>query len=532
MKLRMHIFKIIKYIIENDLNISVYITIYNDALIMQQTNIEKDNEIQLNRFKTAPPSPSYIAGFIDGDGCIFIRKIADGYQSGITIAQSRTNVLQIIRYHFGGSITACSTRNDKTVDIMEQEYIHKHNVRNQYNLLIRSNEYQLLLEYIKNSFVIKHDRIMCLYEMNKLVHIANKTDEKETLHLLCSSNVILQEDNFKKINIEYIQGLFDAEGCVYIDKNTHNFYVSIAQKNHPLVLQEIKCFLGFGNVYNFQFCVSKKNDCLKFIELMKSGVIVKYNQVVAFETFLNTSDANIKNKMYRICNKEKHKIEHFTDLNQNEEGKEGFKETLTVKENNKLVCKEIILKQVYKDKSEKMTGIGNHNFGKEFSEEHKKKISDSIRDAKGGVSDETIIEVRKLFDEGKTNIEIQELLQLSRHNVTRIKCGNIICRTEEKIEKNKTTQEDRNIAKRKIALDEIFIVLDKIIKNDPPTVILDFLNNRRHSYKNYTNLTVDIIKNIKRNISQEPCKLPFYPSETTAENYEYYKSIFEKVSTK
>ena len=66
---------------------------------MQQTNIEKDNEIQLNRFKTAPPSPSYIAGFIDGDGCIFIRKIADGYQSGITIAQSRTNILQIIRYH-------------------------------------------------------------------------------------------------------------------------------------------------------------------------------------------------------------------------------------------------------------------------------------------------------------------------------------------------------------------------------------------------------------------------------------------------
>ena len=116
---------------------------------MIQTSIEKDNEMHLNRFKLAPPSPSYIAGLIDGDGCIFIRKIEDGYQSGISISQCRTNILQIIRYHFGGSITSCSNRNDKTVDIMDQEAIHKHNIINQYNFLIRSNEYQLLLDYIK-----------------------------------------------------------------------------------------------------------------------------------------------------------------------------------------------------------------------------------------------------------------------------------------------------------------------------------------------------------------------------------------------
>ena len=37
--------------------------------------IEEDNIFHLNRFKLFPPHPSYIAGFIDGDGCIFIRKI-------------------------------------------------------------------------------------------------------------------------------------------------------------------------------------------------------------------------------------------------------------------------------------------------------------------------------------------------------------------------------------------------------------------------------------------------------------------------
>ena len=68
-------------------------------------SIQLDNQIHLDRFKYNPPHPSYLAGFIDGDGYIFIRKITDGYQSGFTITQSRTNILQIIRYHFGGSIT-------------------------------------------------------------------------------------------------------------------------------------------------------------------------------------------------------------------------------------------------------------------------------------------------------------------------------------------------------------------------------------------------------------------------------------------
>ena len=116
--------------------------------------IELDNLKQLERFKNSPPHPSYIAGMIDGDGCIFIRKITQGYQSGITITQCRTNVLQVIRYHFGGSITTSENRNNKVEDKLDdsEEFYHKHNVRNQYNLVIRSNEYTILLEY-KNSLI-------------------------------------------------------------------------------------------------------------------------------------------------------------------------------------------------------------------------------------------------------------------------------------------------------------------------------------------------------------------------------------------
>ena len=81
--------------------------------------MDGDNLLQLARFKNEPPHPSYIAGLIDGDGCIFIRKVVHGYQSGITITQCRSNILQVIRYHFGGSITTSINRNNKVEDKLD-----------------------------------------------------------------------------------------------------------------------------------------------------------------------------------------------------------------------------------------------------------------------------------------------------------------------------------------------------------------------------------------------------------------------------
>lgn len=411
-------------------------------MIAKLYTIEEDTQIHLKRFQLNPPHPSYIAGFIDGDGCIFIRKIADGYQSGIALTQSRTNILRIVRYHFGGNITTSINRNNKTINVInEQNYYDKHTQRNQYNLLVRSNECNILLDYIKNNIVIKRGQIDSLNKFIKLVNLQNKLEEKEQLHKTCSSynnKSLLNEIKFENINIEYAAGLFDAEGCIYLNLQKYSkSYISITQKNNPNVLVYISNLLGFGKIDCEQkFKIYKKSDCLKFIKLVKKHLIVKYNQALAFETFLETNDKNIKEKMYAICNKEKHEIEVFTDLNKNENGKEGYFKTIQLINLKQQICKEIHLKQVYKEKSVKMIGEGNHNYGKKFTEETKKKMSNSIRDAKRGVSDEIIIEVRDLIQKGHTLIKIQELLNLPKHTVSRIKNGIIVCINEEKKENN------------------------------------------------------------------------------------------------
>jgi hypothetical protein len=82
------------------------------------------------------------------------------------------------------------------------------------------------------------------------------------------------------------------------------------------------------------------------------------------------------------------------------------------------------------------------------SDETKKKLSNSIRDSKGGISDEKIKIIRKMIEEGYKNVEIQESLNLNRDTITRIKTGKLVCRDEEKIEKKSLTQEQLNLSKR------------------------------------------------------------------------------------
>ena len=252
--------------------------------------------------------------------------------------------------------------------------------------------------------------------------------------------------------------------------------------------------------------------------MVKKHLIVKCNQAEAFETFLVTTDITIREKMYDICNKEKHEIEIFNELNQNDDGKEGYLEMLKIKEMKKLVCREIHNKEVYREKSEKMKGTGNHNYGKTFSEETKKKMSNSIRYSKEGIRDETIKTIRKMIEEGYKNVEIQELLNLPRHTITRIKTGKLVCRDEEKKETKSLTQEQLNLSKRKISTDDIILIIEKHIEKWKHTQILKYLIEQ-----NKQNITIDIVKNIKRNIMND--KVIIYESELSRDKYEYYLNL-------
>ena len=199
---------------------------------------------------------------------------------------------------------------------------------------------------------------------------------------------------------------------------------------------------------------------------------------------------------------------------------------MRLREIKEKVCKEIQLTKVYKDKSEKMTGEGNHNYGKTFSKETKKKMSISIREAKGGVSDKDIKKVRELISENKQNIEIQQALGVPLHSISRIKKGIIVCSDEDKKEKQIQSQEQVNINKRKIKVCEILKVVELSVEGLQPMKILKCLVDEREKNNLENNLTVDIVKNIRRLIYIN--KMPIYESEVSPEQYQYYKNMIEE----
>jgi hypothetical protein len=112
---------------------------------------------------------------------------------------------------------------------------------------------------------------------------------------------------------------------------------------------------------------------------------------------------------------------------------------------------------------------------------------------------------------------------LPRHTITKIKNGEIVCRNETKTNRKSLTQEEINLSKRKIQTNEIIIVIEKINKKWQPMQILDHLIEIRNRNNIQNNLTIDIIKNIKRNLTNG--KQVIYESELSTVDYEYYNEL-------
>ena len=82
------------------------------------------------------------------------------------------------------------------------------------------------------------------------------------------------------------------------------------------------------------------------------------------------------------------------------------------------------------------------------------------------------------------------------------------------------------MSKRKIQTDEIIVVIEKFIEKWKPMQVFDYLLEIRNKNNVINTITIDIIKNIKRNLANE--KTIIYESELSKEKYEYYLQLLKK----
>ncbi len=425
---------------------------YFQKINVINTTIHNDNVRIFEKHLNNLASSSYFGGLFDGDGSFGITKANkndDGYTSSFSMSQSRTNILQILKYHFGGIIGLGKKKEIKNI-LNDDKIFDKLNCRINYSYRNTNPNKFYFINYIKNGIIIKEKEVDCLLELKQYIKRPGYNEERTNIFNKMKQfkeNRINTEVNFEKLNLDYIAGLFDAEGFCYLSKKhdtnkyTRSVYMKITQKNYPKIIEQIQKFMGFGKVDNcgYIYYVSGAEDCMKFIKLIENCLIIKYNEVQILKNYIETmnytNEKGYDNKIhyYRhylayLMSKEKHENEEF-DLNYNLDNIYSFdkyiniikKEEIEI-ENKKKIENKINLNKIL---SEKKKGANNPNYGKVRTEERNKKSADSIsrraREKNLSLSDDNIMNVLRKLKDGESMYRIFENHKAENKSLTRDK---------------------------------------------------------------------------------------------------------------
>ena len=115
------------------------------------------------------------------------------------------------------------------------------------------------------------------------------------------------EKPYDKLSIQYITGLFDAEGNIYIRQRKDKYTsqrIKITQKNDSTLLLKIKEFLDLGQSDDILWKCDNIKIYKNIIDFLKYSV-VKKKQLKIFKNFLESKINNRRNYTDEVHNTRK-----------------------------------------------------------------------------------------------------------------------------------------------------------------------------------------------------------------------------------
>jgi hypothetical protein len=185
---------------------------------------------------------SYLAGYIDGDGCFFLKKETNPlkYRAYIVISSTNEEVLKSFELSFGGSIYACTPRKD------HWKRSYHWNCRGKFALEITHAMLEFLTEK-KSDALIFMDYIQTDCKKHKQELIQKMKTNRDKVREI-NEYVVEQIKQTKMIGVSneldypYLAGFIDAECCLgvskYKPKNGPNFTYKIilqCQNTNPII---------------------------------------------------------------------------------------------------------------------------------------------------------------------------------------------------------------------------------------------------------------------------------------------------------
>jgi len=245
------------------------------------SNLQWINRAPIGKFGVAEyisdTEKRWICGFCDGDGSLLlgISKNKDGsfrLTPEIMFAQSQNDgipvVLLKIQELYGGCLKKIKPKYNW------QRFMHRLCIKRKENVIGILN---ILIQFSALKYN-QAEYLKCILNVESSFPTFKVANEKINI-LKCmhhSYNQVKIDES--RLTQEYIGGLFDAEGCIYLSKKG-KFTVSITQKGSPVLLQKI------AQQYNGKLRLRQDEvewwykNAKSILEILKSNCFGKLNQV-------------------------------------------------------------------------------------------------------------------------------------------------------------------------------------------------------------------------------------------------------------
>jgi hypothetical protein len=227
----------------------------------------------------------YLCGFFDGDGCIAVEKIKDGYTLRIKFSQSNENWIDTIKNYYPF--------------LKKSGYKRRYNSRKEYELRASGIQIKPLIQDLLIYSILKYEQLVEANKFFELINVRNKNEEKEQIYLnLKKLKINSTNKPYKRLSIPYIAGLFDAEGSIGIYDKT--LRVKITQKSDIVILQEISKLYNNKNIIdNYAISFYGKNSLI-FLENIKYYCIYKYPQILIALKYIDTINVKLNDEMIKL----------------------------------------------------------------------------------------------------------------------------------------------------------------------------------------------------------------------------------------
>lgn len=218
---------------------------YHLPLLAKDAEIEHCSEDEL----------AYLAGFFDGDGCVWFNKTNGRFKLGISQSVKGAGTLFQFRQHFGGSISRQTDGNG----------------------FIRPKlQWQLCGEAAKraSALLVKHSRT----KRNQLQISTRGNVEKAACLQVADELKQLKRGDYvpdkRQLLWPYLAGFFDAEGCILVHPNSASIALEIWQTK-PAILMQMLSFLNCQQNQSWKMytkkCLSPNNSTTYSIKCYGTG---------------------------------------------------------------------------------------------------------------------------------------------------------------------------------------------------------------------------------------------------------------------